>query len=296
MRAASPGIAVPVAVVSGRSRDRRGDTRLHSARLDALDDDFVPREMSFMPAYVADLHNHTPHIATDYRGPADTSPDDVVRAAAAAGIDILGATDHFCAHYVDLLAEAARRLEAETGHELMVLGGAELKLQVESDEIHLVALFEPEQAVSTLEEVLAEFGVVCSMTESHDLPYLVANADPIEVAARVREAGGLAIAGHVDRRFGEYRLTDSSYLMEIVYSGCFDAIEITQYPTWEWLQQMSTPALIASSDAYAPGEMGRRRTIIAMEELSFDELRRALGRRSTVPVLPVEASDMPLPD
>ena len=243
-----------------------------------------------MPAYVADLHNHTPHHTTDYRGSSDTSADDVVRAAAAAGIDILGATDHFCADYVTRLAEAAQRLEAETGRKLMVLGGAELKLQVESDEIHVVVLFEPELAVSALRDVLAEFGVVCSMSESHELPYLVADADPIEVAARVREMGGVAIAGHVDRRFGEYRLTDSSYLMEIVYSGCFDAIEITENTTWEWLQQMSTPALIASSDAYAPEEMGRRRTIIAMEELSFDELKRALARRSTVPVLAVEAS------
>ena len=181
-----------------------------------------------MPAYVADLHNHTPHLGTDYRGPADTSADDVVRAAAAAGIDILGATDHFCADYVTRLAEAAKRLEAETGHELLVLGGAELKLQVESDEIHVVALFEPELAVSALRDVLAEFGVVCSMSESHELPHLVADADPIDVAARVREAGGVAIAGHVDRRFGDYQLTDSSYLMEIVYSGCFDAIEITR--------------------------------------------------------------------
>jgi PHP family Zn ribbon phosphoesterase len=238
-----------------------------------------------MPAYVADLHNHTPLLPTDYRGPADTTADDVVRAAADAGIDILGVTDHFCADYVRKLAEAASKHAEKTGHRILVLGGAELKLQSGNDEVHLIALFEPNMARVQLRSVLSEFGVTCSMTESHELPHLVADADPIEVAGRIRQEGGIAIAGHIDRVFGDYRLSDSSYLMEIVYSNCFDAIEVTEQSTSDWLQQMTTPAVIASSDSHATGEMGRRRTLVAMKELTFDELKKALARGSTVPML-----------
>jgi len=242
-------------------------------------------EQEAMPAYVADLHHHTPHVIADYRGPADTSADDIVRAAVAAGIDILGATDHFCCAYLDKLGEAAARLAEETGQQLLMLGGAELKLRTGEDVVHLIALYESCVAGKRIKEVLAEFGVVCPADTSHELPSLVANVDPIKVAAAVRERGGIAIAAHVDQVFDGYRLTDSSYFMEIVYSDCFDAIEVTRPSTAEWLHQMSTPALIASSDAHAPSEMGRRRTLVAMGELSYAELKLALDRGSSVPML-----------
>lgn len=238
-----------------------------------------------MSAYVIDLHNHTPHLGTDYRGPQGTTAYDVVRAAATAGIDVLGATDHFCCEYVSELSDAARRYRDETGHQLLVLGGAELKLRHGPDEVHLVALFEAEDGHESLEHILEEFGAGCSVMGDHELPALVSDAEPIEVAQAVREAGGLAVAAHVDRAFGEYRLTDSSYFMEIVYSGCFDAIEITEESTLKWLQSMSTPALIASSDAHSPAEMGRRRTLLAAKGLSFPEVKEGLRRRATVPML-----------
>jgi PHP family Zn ribbon phosphoesterase len=236
-----------------------------------------------MPAYVADLHNHTPHLSGSYACPGDTKADDVIRAAAQQGIDILGATDHFCADYAGQLARAARRYAEETGHRMLILGGAELKLMVDQDEVHVVALFEADVAEQRLEEVLAEFGVTCSMADRDELSHLVARADPIEVARGVREAGGIAVAAHVDRAFGEYRLTDSSFLMEIIYSQCFDAIEVTEQSTYEWFQQMSTPAVIASSNSHSLGEIGTRTTLIAMEGLTFAELRRALRRASAVP-------------
>jgi PHP family Zn ribbon phosphoesterase len=237
-----------------------------------------------MPAYVADLHNHTPHLATDYRGPAETSADDVVRAAAAAGIDILGATDHFCADYVDHLGEAASRFAEETGRQLLVLGGAELKLTFGEDEVHLVTLFEPSHACNTLRDVMGHFGLACPLAGDDELPDMVVELDPVPVANKIREAGGIVIAGHVDRFFGDYRLTDSSYFLDLVYCDCFDAIEITEKVTWEWLQQVTTPAIISSSDAHAPSEMGRRRTLVAAEDLSFDALKRALKRGSSVPL------------
>jgi PHP family Zn ribbon phosphoesterase len=238
-----------------------------------------------MPAYVADLHNHTPHLATDYRGPADTSPDDVVRAAATAGIDILGATDHFCADYVDQLGDAASRFAEETGREMLVLGGAELKIAYGADEVHLVTLFEPSQACGTLRDVMGEFGLACPVAADDELPGVVIDVDPVSLANRVREAGGIAIAGHVDRLFGDYRLTDSSYFLDLVYCDCFDAIEVTEKATWEWLQRVTTPAIISSSDAHAPSEIGRRRTLIAAENLSFDSLKQALRRGSSVPLI-----------
>lgn len=244
-----------------------------------------------MPAYVVDLHNHTPHLDTDYRGPADTSPDDVIRAAVDAGIDVLGATDHFCADYVQELADAARRHADETGRQLLILGGAELKLRHGPDEVHLVALFEADEAHESLERIFEEFGAGCCVLKNDKLPALVSAADPIEVARAVRDAGGVAVAGHVDRAFGEYRLTDSSYFIEVVYSGCFDAIEIVEEPTLEWLQSMSTPALIASSDAHAPAEMGRRRTFLAAEDLTFAAVKEGLRRGSTVPLLESAAAE-----
>jgi len=230
-----------------------------------------------MRTYRVDLHNHSPHVSGDYRGPADTSPHDLVTAALGAGIDVIAVSDHFSIAYAEHVIEAAKREWLSSGRRLTVLPGAELKVRWRGDEVHLIALFAPDGA----EQRFVALQAVLSMPTGDDPTYLhraVIEHDPVEAARAIVAVGGICTIAHADRRFGEYRLLDGPLLPRLLASAPISAVELIDPASEEDVRRLTQRPVrfISSSDAHSPQEMGRRHSEIELAEPTFSALRAAL--------------------
>lgn len=222
--------------------------------------------------YAIDLHNHMPIPHGDYRGPLDTSGHDVAAAAVAAGLDVLGVSDHFSlAFYHDVAAAAA-------GTGLLVLPGAELRLRWQGEEVHLIAVFPPEGAAASCDALLDEldFGDEHRALRPH---HVVLEHDPVEAVHLVYGLGGTVTVAHVDRKFGAYRLLGGELLPRMIREAPVTAVEFVDLACAVELGELSRRvALIQSSDSHHTNEIGRRRTVIEADELSFDGVMDGLVR------------------
>lgn len=229
-----------------------------------------------MPRYTADLHNHSPLVRSDYRD-LDATPERLAEAAADAGIEVLGLTDHFAIGYVARLAAAARDLTERSGRPLLVLPGCEMKVAWGDDEVHLVALLPPHSAEETFAALMADLGVADRLDDVDGLPFVKVERDPVEVVRLVDGLGGLCHVGHVDRRFGTYRLMGTCLLDRLLTAAPLSAVEVLEETSADILRHLApNVTFIRSSDAHSPSDMGRRTTELEMNELSFEGLREAL--------------------
>ncbi|MDH4139102.1 MAG: PHP domain-containing protein [Coriobacteriia bacterium] len=241
-----------------------------------------------MPEYGVDLHNHTPIVTSDYRGSLATTPRDIVQAAVSAGLDVYGVTDHFTADGVSAIAEAAEEVAQESGRRVLVLGGAELKVCANGDEAHVLAVFEATRARGAFLDLVRGFGMEHPVAPTPDLPSIKLHANPLEVCRAVEELGGIALIGHADRFFGEYRLIDSPMIDQLLAEPAVAAVELCHSVSHERLSGSVSPAVIACSDSHSCEEIGHRRSVVTMAELSFAALVEAFARHSAVPILGYE--------
>ena len=87
-----------------------------------------------------DLHFHTPS-SFDYRGPRNTTAEELVRALVTRGISVVAVTDH---HRID--TDLVRDMRLAAGDELTVFAGMELRTELGgTDKVHMIAVF-PESA------------------------------------------------------------------------------------------------------------------------------------------------------
>ncbi len=238
-----------------------------------------------MPAFTADFHSHTPTVAVDCSDCRGTSPRDIVERAAAVGLDILAITDHFSADAVGAVARAARDMAEEGGRRLLVIGGAELKIRSGADEVHLLALFEADRARGDFATLLGLMGLPDPPAPEEALSQLEVDGNPLEICRMVCRCGGFTIVAHVDTAFGEYRLLDSELLEGLMFDSCALAVEVCHSTEYAQLMHHAAPAMIGSSDSHSLDDIGSRKTIVAMPDLSYESLRIALQRRSSVPIL-----------
>jgi len=233
-----------------------------------------------VPAYVADLHNHTP-LVVDYRGPATTTARDIVTSALDAGLDIFAVTDHFAFGLVGAILDAATEICAETGRELLVIPGAELRITYGADEVHITPLFSPSDYEKPLKALFDFVGFDSGSMTPQQLPHATVEVDPARVCRRILDLGGIAIIAHADRYFGDYALIDAGIFEQLLDEPAVAGVEMLDRENCNLLYGMSVSAL-GCSDSHALEEIGRRRTMIAMPALSFGDLKRALYRNSTV--------------
>jgi PHP family Zn ribbon phosphoesterase len=221
--------------------------------------------------YAIDLHNHMPVPDADYRGPLHTSGAEVVGAAIAAGLDVLGVSDHFS------LGFFRRAHEAASGTSLLVLPGAEVRLSFGDDEVHLVALFAPEDAEERFEEFMACVGF-SERLRTDRLHRVVIECDPVAAARCVADLGGICVVAHVDRRFGDYRLLGRPLLRRLVDEVPGIVLEFLDLSTAAELGEVPAGlTILQSSDSHCLDELGRRRTIVDARGLTFDAIRQALS-------------------
>ncbi|HEX9094077.1 MAG TPA: PHP-associated domain-containing protein [Coriobacteriia bacterium] len=230
-----------------------------------------------MRTYSVDLHNHSPHVSGDYRGPESTCPRDLVVAALDAGIDVLAISDHFSVEYAAGVAAAASAERLVTGRALTVLPGAELKVRWRDDEIHYIALFEPGRAAHRFTALQLVLGIPAGEDPS-TLHRAVMEHDPVEVARAIDAVGGICHVAHADRLFGGYRLLDRPILARVLREAPIAAVELLDRANERAVRALSPRPVccIRSSDAHAPAEIGRRRTDLVLSEPTFRGLRDAL--------------------
>ena len=216
----------------------------------------------------ADLHIHTP-ASQCYSAPL-TTPDQVVDAALAAGLEAIAITDHNTVGGVSSVRKLAKRkgLVVFPGVELSVRGG------------HVLALFDLGSPISSLEDFLDYVGV--SAAGRGDGGFTV-NTWIEEVFQKIDERGGIAIAAHVERwPTGFLQTTERRRVKMTIHSNQYlAALEITQPQNKElWNRgQMhdytKRYACIQGSDAHALDEIGRRATYIKLPSLDLKGLRAA---------------------
>jgi len=220
--------------------------------------------------YTIDLHNHMPVPDADYRGPLHTSGEEVVSAAIAAGLDVLGVSDHFSLGFFRTAHEAARDTS------LLVLPGAEVRLAHEGDEVHLVALFPPERAEERFDAFMACIGFT-EAARTDRLHRVVVECDPVAAARCVTELGGICVVAHVDRAFGDFRLLGRPLLYRLIDEVPGIVLEFLDPDNVTELGDVPRGlTVVQSSDSHCLDEMGRRRSTVHAHELSFDALRLAL--------------------
>jgi hypothetical protein len=207
------------------------------------------------------------------------SPQTVVREARKRGLHLIAVCDHNSAENAGSTGRAA----AETG--LGFIGGIEISSR---EEVHVVGLFRDNRSLESAQEAVYEnlngendpgiFGEQLVMNERGEVTgnnrrLLIGATDLAleEVIRTIHSLGGVAIAAHVDR-------PSFSVISQL---GFFppglelDGVEVCS----EKLPQLPADlAVIRSSDAHRPEEIGRRYTRFLLEEPTASEVEMALRR------------------
>jgi len=234
----------------------------------------------------ADLHVHT---RPDSGAPTHT-PAQYVGAALAAGIAVMGITDHNAVDAVEPMLKAAH------GTALLVLPG----IEISTHEGHLLALFAPE-AVQTLVE-LAGPTTLRLQPDPRD-GSLRSTRSMLDLVAEIDERGGLAIPAHVDAKDGIHEAMAPTALASLLAHPGLAGLEFARHEAlsqWftdtdpepprrvAWRARESVPELAAvdlarlmSSDAHSPDKVGgdrpsRTLTRLRLDEPTFEAVRNAL--------------------
>ncbi len=231
---------------------------------------------NFQPMFrKIDFHVHTPasscyldHIDTS-RGP--TYARDIIAAARAMGLEAIVITDHNTAQGI----EAVRKAAADTG--MVVFPGMEISARGG----HILAMFDPSTPIERMHRLVGELKLRKEQMGQgyEEVPMLIDEA--FEVIA---QAGGLAIAAHIDRRPRGFAVSEELKREEkqrIYSSPALSALEITvPFDKLSWNKGLMPgyplgKACIQGSDAHAPEEMGRRPVYMDVAQLDLEGVRAA---------------------
>ena len=242
-----------------------------------------------LKVFMLDTHVHT---CLSPCGDLDMHPSGLVAAARAARLDAVGVCDHNSARNV----AATMRAGARAG--LTVVPGMEIASE---EEVHVLAFLPDVEAAERLqqrvydvlpgkndaaafgEQVVAdEHGEVVALDDRLLIGATQWSVD--EVVRAIHEVDGLAIAAHVDReRFGLL-----GQLGFVPPGLALDAIEVSRRTTMPEARArfgaLGFP-IVTASDAHEPKDIGAAVTLMLLERIDHDEVRRALEGRNGRAVL-----------
>ncbi|MFC2070374.1 PHP domain-containing protein [Chloroflexota bacterium] len=216
----------------------------------------------------ANLHIHTP--ASLCYNDKSVTPEQIVNAALAGGLDVIAITDHNTFDAVENIRDIAQKkgLCVFPGIELSTKGG------------HFTALFEID---STLNELIATLELLQPERNSWGDGTAILEGNTEEIIKQIALRGGIAIAAHIERwpsGFLESGET-SRVKMNIHASPYLSALEITipqDRISWNNGKMLNYPkkyACIQGSDAHNLDEIGRRPVYIKMESCNLEALKSA---------------------
>lgn len=235
-----------------------------------------------MPHFRADLHIHS---VLSPCGSLDNSPSQIVQTALARHLQLIAVTDHNTLRHCELVCELA----AEAG--IVALRGVEITT---AEEAHVLAYLPDADTAAELQAYIdmhrsqlpndeERFGYQVIVDRNEQIldqePYLLtaAIAQSVEqVAARVKQLGGIFIPAHVDKS----RFSLTSQLGLIPLNLPYDALELSRHCTHERFSEqhsyLGTPTIIRNSDAHYLEHIGQQYTVFQLNTPSFHELKLAL--------------------
>ncbi len=236
----------------------------------------------------ADLHIHT---ALSPCASEEMTPPAMVARALEAGLDMIAVSDHNAAGNIRAVQQAAE----DAGGRLAVLAGMEI---TSAEEAHVLGLFPDAQAA---EDVAAGLRALLSEADDHYYSFFgeqqllaadghevgretatLAWATPLDLSTVVRlihDAGGLAVAAHVDRK----TFSVFSQLGFFPPDAGFDAVEVSRHVArgsgaiHQYLE-LGLP-VISSSDGHFLEEIGSAHTDLRLAAPTFAELALAFAER-----------------
>ena len=138
-----------------------------------------------------DLHLHTP--ASKCFTDQNVTPEGIVKAALAKGLDGIAVTDHNNGAWIDSVKNAA------SGKGLVIFPGVEITCMGGTGGIHIIALFDPKLGTRDVESLLGNLGL--TPAQFGDINTVV-QGDPLTVAEIIGKRGGLAILAHANSTKG----------------------------------------------------------------------------------------------
>ena len=213
-----------------------------------------------------DLHVHTP-ASTDFND-QDATPEDVVNAALAAGLQAMAVTDHNSPNWIELIRAAALHTE------LTVFPGFEVNTQGG----HVLALFDPSSKIDVIETALIESGIPKPRWANNE-----AVGHDIDTAlAAIDRNGGLAIAAHADGPKGFLTVIGQGVTRIQVYKNLhLSALELTsEHKRSDFVAGKVSGydrpmACIQASDAHSLADIGKRFVYLRMHRATIEGLRQA---------------------
>lgn len=231
--------------------------------------------------YRADLHIHS---CLSPCAELDMTPRGIIKTAVERGIDIIALTDHNSMENVDI----TRKIGMD---KVFVFAGMEV---TSSEEIHILALFDDIERAMELQSlvydnlpsgenderlyghqvVVNEYDEVLSLNKR-----LLIGATKIgigDLVERIRSLGGISFASHVDKE----SFSVISQLGFIPDDLNFDGLEFSPHITGEkateMFPQLNKFPWVSFSDAHYLKEIGRRVTVFDINEISVDNIKKAL--------------------
>lgn len=208
------------------------------------------------------------------------SPRSVIQVAKHQGLDLVGICDHNSCENVPGAKKSAERAG------LHVIGGMEI---TSAEEVHLLALFNHDTALLAMQDIVyahlpglndeSRFGDQVIANEDDEVlgfnEKLLIGATDLslqEIVTNIHELNGLAIAAHIDREgFGIL-----GQLGFIPPGLPLDAVEVSRHGNIADYADLSFP-IIRSSDAHQFDKIGMSATQFLMEDVTLDELKKALN-------------------
>ncbi len=235
-----------------------------------------------MKEYRADIHIHT---LLSPCGDLEMSPANIVQRACLLGLDILGIADHNSTKHAPLIKKLAEK------EGIFTLCGAEVTTK---EEVHCLAFFENESFLNQFQVYLDEnlpdiknnpkyFGYQVVIDEQEMITeevdkLLISGIDQTfdQVQQKVSQLNGIFIPAHIDRS----KFSITSQLGFVPPDIKADALEVSVHSSKEkmlkmfpYLQKFS---FVRGSDAHYIEHLGSSYSIFRMEEITFEEIRKAL--------------------
>ena len=277
-----------------------------------------------------DLHLHTP-ASSDYQA-AGVSYLDILRAAAARGLDLIAFTDHnSIAGYARMLAdveglellERLKRLHADERQRLeeyrrlrqkvLILPGFEFTATLG---FHILGVFPEAKTVREIEHILLDLNVPADKLD-HGSSEVGATVDVLTAYRVIDEAGGIAIAAHVNSSHGvamrglgfggqtKIAYTQDSHLMALEVTDLEQKGKRTtanffngtkpEYPRRMHCIQGSDAHRLARDPKNAKNlGVGERATELLLDDVGFDALRELFQSTDFARSRPYRPSQAPV--
>jgi len=223
--------------------------------------------------YKADLHVHTPHDPERYERKGEVAASDIIEGARSARVEIIAITDHNCAAGVDEVKIAGE----ERG--VVVFPGVELTASV-----HILNVFDRDVDGDTVRDFCRIAGIALDKIGTTST---VTEKSPIQILNMDYDRPRVAIAAHVTSTNGLFGTDPGQLRIRVYQAKTLLAVEVPERsPQLKKIRNICEGrdpnygpkrcALLRSSDARSPEEIGSRHTWLKMSDPpSLEGLRQA---------------------